>query len=788
MYIEAHKKSVKDTCGARQTLLDVSITSSADYTNLKEFFEGEGLVAQWQNSPDQTIECIDDAGSGTATYYPALATGTGSPGSFAIDSTANTYVANPNNNGIQFYTVGTYLLMRVIGGYAFCNNRKKDNQLRVMVKITENPNVVAFETTPIDANIDLYYEGAETYRIDADGNHLGFGASAIGDTPENSDVNQNISTNTSALINLSFFNCYVFGNGIESFRILDSLSKQFFLLGSRTNIVIADDYKEIRRFSDITYSGTYQDEQNVNRLNEFNLSLGNYKICEQAFGDIQVIDARTDDMLVLQEDKISYVLVGKNLLSDATGGGNVASIPEVLGNQITRVEKYGISSNPESYIQWGAEKFFTDAKRGVVLKLEGIGRQENLSVISAQGMDSWFRDLFQGAAFFTQKLGGYDPYMDEYILHSNDTDLPLDEPCEECGGEKNVTVAQSKIVQFCVDYGTDVGTVDIPYNVTSGEAQITVTYDGGTTTGAATTGPATLSFSKSSPTVQTATIKITGIATTSEVSVSYNCVTSTSLTVVMVCLSSDIDSTKTIHNEYNYKAGSIYFPKQSTPVVLASGTLPLVSQYTKIPDSQGAPNIPTDGSSVLTYANRISPDSFIFDPAVNGFKWLRSATLYPNTSVGIANLLAAAAPITPLDTTDAPQVYKATIPTLPAGGQYLYLIYDYRKSTSLSLCYGATAFDACCLCDTCEDVYPMQTSNGGDRGALCPVSGAISNTYYYEGDGISPKVGDRVWLDAAGSTVLPAAQWYKLDDATTGDVIYVVTQGGFSIIQLKQTC
>ena len=77
------------------------------------------------------------------------------------------------------------------------------------------------------------------------------------------------------------------------------------MFGGRTNAVLSQEYKEIRRFADITYSGTFQTEANVNRLNEFNLGLENYKSLEQVYGDIGVIDARETDLLVLQEDKIS---------------------------------------------------------------------------------------------------------------------------------------------------------------------------------------------------------------------------------------------------------------------------------------------------------------------------------------------------------------------------------------------------------------------------------------------------------------------------------------------------
>ena len=125
--------------------------------------------------------------------------------------------------------------------------------------------------------------------------------------------------------------------------------------------------------------------------------------------------ARETDILTLQEDKISYVMSSKTLLSSAAGGGNVAAIPEVLGNQIARIEEFGISENPESFAVYGYDKFFTDAKRGSVIQLRGTaGTNESLNVISGQGMRTWFRELFQ-VSFDYQKLGGYDPYMQESV-------------------------------------------------------------------------------------------------------------------------------------------------------------------------------------------------------------------------------------------------------------------------------------------------------------------------------------------------------------------------------------
>ena len=214
-----------------------------------------------------------------------------------------------------------------------------------------------FETKPQDALPDVWYESSTSYAIDtATGYHTG------------NEQNQNASQ--PAIILTEFFNCFSFGNGVESYKIKDSIIGKPLELGNRTTTTSAEDYREIRRFADITYSGVYNDESNVNKLNEFNLGLLNFKALEDIYGPITLLDGRETDILTLQEDKISYVLTGKNLLSDSTGGGAISSVPEVLGTQIARIEEYGNSNNPESYAKWGSNKYFTDAKRGAVIQLK----------------------------------------------------------------------------------------------------------------------------------------------------------------------------------------------------------------------------------------------------------------------------------------------------------------------------------------------------------------------------------------------------------------------------------
>ena len=258
-----------------------------------------------------------------------------------------------------------------------------------------------FETVPVDTNQDIYYELSQTYPI-IDGNHYG-----------NVD-NQNVALGAPAIIDLntldfnSDFNAFTFGNGVESFRIRDAWNAATMQFSPRANSTI-EGYEQQTLVQALTYSGIYTQTSAINRLNEFNLSLGNFKYLDRFFGSIQKLYSRDTDLIVFQENKISKVLYGKNLLSDSVGGGAIASIPEVLGTQISYEGEYGISLNPESFAKWGNDLYFTDARRGAVMALQANGLFE----ISSQGMKNWFKANLDTNVV---KLGMIDPYFEHYVL------------------------------------------------------------------------------------------------------------------------------------------------------------------------------------------------------------------------------------------------------------------------------------------------------------------------------------------------------------------------------------
>ncbi len=742
IYINNLRKG-KGNTSRREWFVDHTFTVTSDYLDFESWFVGQNI--------DIALEALATTDNCDGPAFNLSGLGSCEAGN--ISSTIET-----NLSGEKGFLVQSSLGQR--------GSKKKWTKLEVQIVVFRGANFIAFETEPQDALPDVWYESSESFpivtesgiceftlRVAAteptpiqfdyidinglpqsvivpnDGTIVGDGqlkfvgvcssivtspstppfdpdaAEVISTTlPVGSHIgnilNQNIA-GASAIVNTDFFNCYAFGNGIESYVILDAIGKNDLSLGNRVTSTAAQDYQEVRRFADLTYSGVFNDESNVNKLNEFNLGLLNFKPLEESYGPIYLIDGRETDILTLQEDKVSYVLQGKNILTDSTGGGQVASVPEVLGQQVARVEEYGISFHPESYSKWGPNKFFTDAKRGAVIQLRGAGTSESLSVISESGMRGWFRDLFL-EAFNTQKLGGFDPYMNEYVLSSNSELLPSVVECIECGISRSLVVTDSEATTFCVDVGFLVGDVSIEYNVL-GDGQspfeIESTYNSVVDTTGVTSVSGTLTVDKDSVAANTLNLSITSQGST-HLEITVNCPDAQQITIIQVCYSIDDDAGLFIHNEYSWEDGLYTSPIHSEQVELVSGTAnPLISQYTQIVGPQGSGFIPANGATVSIVTNKIgSTDDYVFDPSTDELRYLRSNTLYVNTPAQMQTLFNASTNATPLVTSNGGNTYTAEFTMPSSTDEYLYLIYNYRRPTELELCYGTSEYNVCCEC------------------------------------------------------------------------------------------
>jgi hypothetical protein len=706
-------------CEARNQDYYGTFIASTDYVTFKDWWDA--TIPPTLNSP--SYNSYYNASTSSNSYNPALF----GPSQYSgpLDLGVNYFQFEQDGGGFPFklWITGTRAC-------PYARQTRRRAFVYADITIVRGANPLIFETLPRDANPDIFFENDLSFPINANGEHGG------------NIQNQDFALNQPAIVDTNFFNCYTFGNGAESYKMKDSLIGRVLTLGNRVTSVSAQDYKEADRYADITYSGIYNNESNVNKLNEFNLGLLNYKPLEDSFGPIYKMDGRETDVLVLQEDKISYVLSGKNLLSDAAAGGAITSVPEVLGTQIARVEKYGISFNPESYVQWGYDRFFTDSKRGAVIQLKGNSySNDQLKVVSEEGMRTWFRDMFI-SSFNTQKLGGFDPYMNEYVLSTNEREVGPPIECVDCGIPKTFLLSgdEEEVLNYCVNLTQITGVVTISWSVISGSSgptdgfEVFATYNGNTVSSGITTTSGTLSFNKDQLDVNTVDISVS-MTGTFTFNFSVSCPVGEELTIIEVVLTNNSDSGQTTYSQYRYIDGSFVSPLQSRFVTFNSSiNAPIVSWYNTVSGTVGTNAFPTIGSTMRMYNNKIAPTAtWDFNEIQDKFKYHRSAVLYANNTNDINTLVSVSSSATPI--VDNNPVYYADF-TVPSGGQYLYLIWDYRNAQQGGLCYGTTNNQACCDCEVCDinDCLTVQVTNTSSTsnsavtflGGLCNEGNPVS--------------------------------------------------------------
>mgnify|MGYP003638497271 FL=1 len=196
--------------------------------------------------------------------------------------------------------------------------------------------------------------------------------------------------------------------------------------------VINNNAEERRLDTSVYYSETYVSTGSINGLSSFNLANSPFFDYNKEFGSIQSLKTNDNDLIVFHESKVGRVLVGKDVLTTASGAGLVSLSNNVIDNYVTLYSgQFGCGLNPESIVKHNNKFYFADIRRGSILRLSTDG----LTIISDYGMKDYFRDIGELyikynpdkiATFYDSLvnsnaapyalIGGYDPKYDEYII------------------------------------------------------------------------------------------------------------------------------------------------------------------------------------------------------------------------------------------------------------------------------------------------------------------------------------------------------------------------------------
>ena len=175
------------------------------------------------------------------------------------------------------------------------------------------------------------------------------------------------------------------------------------------------DSEQMMGYSMISWSDPFFQETYINGLSSFNLSTANFKYTDPSFGTIRYIDSDGFNLVVFKENKVSRIPIGRSVIDSANGQGTLTLTNNVLGSETHYSGNYGCGFNPESIARKDDRWYFTDLKKGKVLRLSGNG----ITPISDYKMSSFFRDKANESISFLSTLkvyGGYDNENDLYLL------------------------------------------------------------------------------------------------------------------------------------------------------------------------------------------------------------------------------------------------------------------------------------------------------------------------------------------------------------------------------------
>lgn len=696
---------------AYSAVYDKSFRSSSNYNSIKDWFEAE----------------VEDLGAfGVSFTRGGLNVGYG----FSADSSL--FYARSHRDGTSSRNITT----------------------NIQIDVISSAGTLIFETEAEDKASGLFYETAQTFDI-VDNYHEG-------------NIQNQSATNPTAIVELDFFNSYVQGNGAESYRYLDAynvgtngdgnqLLANYLDIDLRPSTTSLERYKEVRRYADITYSEPYNENTNLNGLGVFNLSKANYKEdIEKKYGFIQKLYARDTNLVVFQEDKVSYVLYGKDIITNADGSGNVSSIEDVLGQQVMYTGEYGISRNPESFAFDANNIYFMDSKRGCVCRLGAQG----ISEISMSGMRTFFKDDFKNA-IDNKKLGSYDPYLDQYVVHSSEELLvqPVNIDCSETfyrGGVTGVYIIN-------IDFGVLVGEVGFNYQTNNG-IQAIFEYNGITTDLGTLTGTGTYSFNKGLSLPRVGKLTITAAECDTNFEIAGNCVVGNSLNVITVILNGIEDEAKLAKSRYKWFTNTYSSPFTTYDNLFNINQLEV---YDNIVDSEGSVRVPLTGSTIRieNYSGFI--ETLEFEDGIDRLGYLISNTLY--TDAQIESLLAASNFPTETKVINGDGSITRFIEfNFNRGGleQYLYLIWDYvQKPIAVDDIVSATLGEANIINLVNNDI----NLNGGNLNIVIDTNPS-NGTILVNGDGTITYTHD-------GSNNLFDSFTYHINDGTYNSNIATVSIG-----------
>jgi len=206
---------------------------------------------------------------------------------------------------------------------------------------------------------------------------------------------------------------------VESERASDFFDSSGKSLG-RTHIETPDQEK-ITRYSSITYSDPLSFDSTQLHLSSFNPSKFPYKDMPAQYGGVTAIEDGNESLTVLQQSKVSFVPINRNVVKMGEDSSLVTST-DVMGTATFLAGSYGPGDCPEGVLNRFGVIYFSDPNSGVVCSVSSKG----VLPISTAKMESYFEKTLcdlSNAVPRPRIPAGFDPENSELVITTEPIDF-----------------------------------------------------------------------------------------------------------------------------------------------------------------------------------------------------------------------------------------------------------------------------------------------------------------------------------------------------------------------------
>lgn len=550
----------------------------------KTFYVSENFnsLGEWFNQNIVNVNNLyGNEGNAQDNYYGKISVVRGELSTIGVGTT----VFVPNPSGREF--------LRVTGTKPGMTGDRY-GYLDVSINVRTSDGFYVFETMPKkEVDLDIYYMDSETFEIE-NGFHKG--------------KDQNQTSTTAAVSTLDFFNCYTFGNGVESYKVRDGFNENYLNIDYAPCTTTVEEFKETVRLSDITWGSVYNESSNINGLNEFNTANLNWIELDKQNGEIRLLHSREGNLLVIQEDKWGQVLFGKNAIYSADGNPTLTTTNDVFRDYIPYAGTYGIT-DIESFVTEANRCYAVDKKRGAVLRLSIDG----ITTIT-QGMNHWFKTTFQDRNQ-AKVIGGYDPFYKTYNITIDEQPEIINEL--QCGQSINKFNFNEPFKYILKTNGLS-GPIFFDYNIPTGSVDIRIT-DWNTSFYNNLYGQGQIEF-ENGFTATTLTVEIVPVSSSASIEITNICPLGNPMKLRTLVLNSMNDAGLVFSHGFSKNNGITY----RTDVQISDNGM--VSQNEILNGQEGIGKLPTSGDTVKIKVFDDATTTKQFDASVgNKVKYLVTA-------------------------------------------------------------------------------------------------------------------------------------------------------------------